>query len=328
LSQVSAALKDIYEPIQGEIDRVEEVLRQELAHDNPFVGRLLDHAARFQGKRVRPALLLHCAHVLGGVTDLHIALGAAVEMIHNATLIHDDVVDGSDMRRGMPSLHSVWSDKASILMGDYLLSKAFSLLVDIGSQETMNILAKATVRLSSGEIHQIQQSTTMETAEKLYFKVISDKTASLFSAGCEMGPVFSNGGGGMRKAMASFGEWVGMAFQITDDILDFEGTEEETGKPPGIDLREKHLTLPLIHALNTAPAEEAGRMKDILKNELSAEQWHKVRLFITQYGGIDYSARRADEFAGQARTELACLHDSPAKESLVKVVSHSISRRR
>ena len=321
-------MKEIIEPIRDELEATKKVLRHTLASDVALIGDMAHYIVTLKGKLLRPILVLLSTKACGQVTEQATKAAAGLELIHVATLIHDDVVDGSEVRRGMPALHSVWSNRASILMGDYLLSHAFSLFVGTGSQQTLEILAKATVRLSSGEIHQIQQSEGMETAEEVYFKVIADKTAALFSAGCEMGPVLDGADGDVRKTMAGFGENLGLAFQITDDILDFEGTEEETGKPSGSDLRGKHLTLPLIHALDAAPPSKAEKIRRAVENDVTAEQWQQVRSFIRSYGGIDYAASRAREYAKRAGSLLESLEDSAAKAALSKLVSYSVGRRR
>lgn len=321
-------MNEIIDPIREELEATKGVLKETLASDVALVSEMAQYLVALKGKLLRPILVLLSTKACGKVTEQATKAAAGLELIHVATLIHDDVVDGSQMRRGMPTVHSVWSNRASILMGDYLLSHAFSLFVGIGSPQTLNILARATVRLSSGEIHQIQQSETMETAEEVYFQVIADKTASLFSAGCEMGPVFADGDRSLRKTMATFGENLGLAFQITDDILDFEGTEQETGKPTGSDLRGKHLTLPLIRALTTAPSSEAETVKKMIENGAAAEEWDQIRSFIRSYGGLEYAASRAKEFAQQARDGLASLQDSAAKAALLSLVSYSVGRRR
>ena len=321
-------MKDIVHPIREELEGTKQVLKDTLASEVALVSEMAQYIVALKGKLLRPILVLLSTKACGQVPEEAMRAAAGLELIHVATLIHDDIVDESDMRRGMPAIHSMWSNRASILMGDYLLSHAFSLFVGIGSQPTLDILAKATVRLSSGEIHQIQQSDGLDTAEDVYFKVIGDKTASLFSAGCEMGPVFVKKNGALQETMAAFGENLGLAFQITDDILDFEGTEEETGKPSGSDLRGKHLTLPLIHALESAPQAERQDIEKMIENDISTSEWQQVRSFIRSFGGIEYAASKAEEFARQARIGMESLRDSPAKEALMNLVAHSVSRRR
>ena len=320
-------MKAIIDPIRGELEGTKRVLKDTLASEVALVSEMAQYIVALRGKLLRPILVLLSTKACGDVPEGAMKAAAGLELIHVATLIHDDVVDESDMRRGRPTVHSMWSSRASILLGDYLLSHAFSLFVGLGSQQTLEILAEATVRLSSGELHQIQQSEGLETAEEVYFKVIGDKTASLFSAGCEMGPVFVKKEGRLRQTMAAFGENLGLAFQITDDILDFEGTEEETGKPSGSDLRGKHLTLPLIYALDSAPQAEGDEIKRIIEHDVSEGEWQRVRSFIRSYGGIAYATSRAGEFAQRAKNELESLQDSPAKKALMNLVAHSVSRR-
>ncbi len=320
-------MTEIIDPIRGELETTRTILREALASDVDLVSELAQYTVAMKGKLLRPTLVLLSAKACGTVSEGAMKAAAGLELIHVATLIHDDVVDGSQMRRGMPCLHSIWSSKTSILMGDYLLSQAFSLLVTIGSQPTLDILARATVRLSNGAIHQLEQSGLLQTGEDVYMNVIGDKTASLFSAACEMGPVCNGEQDDVRRRMASFGEHLGLAFQITDDILDYEGREEEMGKPSGSDLRDKHLTLPLIYALNTAPPAESRKIRKLVEGDLNPEQWQQVRSFIHAYDGIGYSTRKAEAHADQARHELDCLDLVPARQSLRNVVAHAVNRR-
>lgn len=319
-------MKAIIGPIREELEATKQVLHDTLESEVALVSDMARYIVALKGKMLRPILVLLSTKACGEVADGAMKAAAGLELIHVATLIHDDIVDESEVRRGMPALHSLWSSRASILMGDYLLSHAFSLFVGIRSQETLDILARATVRLSSGEIHQIQQSGGLETAEEVYFKVIGDKTASLFTAGCEMGPVFTNGDDGLRRKMAAFGENLGLAFQITDDILDFEGTEEETGKPPGSDLRGKHLTLPLIYALRSASPDEAKQIEKVIEDDNWTEKWQQILDFIRTHGGVEYASQKAGEYAQRAGDQLTGLSDSPAKEALLNLVSYAVRR--
>ncbi|UCE18478.1 MAG: polyprenyl synthetase family protein [Gemmatimonadota bacterium] len=321
-------MKDIIFPIREELEGTKRVLKETLASEVALVSEMAQYIVALKGKFLRPILVLLSTKVCGNVPDEAMRAAAGLELIHVATLIHDDVVDESEMRRGELSVHSIWSSRASILMGDYLLSHAFSLFVGIRSQLILDILARATVRLSSGEIHQIQQSEGLETAEEIYFKVIADKTASLFAAGCEMGPILAEGDTHLRRTMAEFGENLGLAFQITDDILDFEGTEKETGKPSGSDLRGKHLTLPLIRALETASQSEARKIKALIEKEIDTRGWEHVRSFIRTHGGLEYAASKAKEYAQRAAALVKGLDDSPAKSALMNLVSLSVHRRR
>ena len=321
-------MKEIIHPIREELEGTKRVLKETLASKVELVSDMAQYIVALRGKFLRPILVLLSAKACGDVPSEALRAAAGLELIHVATLIHDDVVDESEMRRGKLSVHSIWSSRASILMGDYLLSHAFSLFVGIRSQQTLDILARATVRLSSGEIHQIQQSEGLETAEEIYFKVIADKTASLFSAGCEMGPILAKGDIKLRETMADFGENLGLAFQITDDILDFEGTEEETGKPPGSDLRGKHLTLPLIHALHAAPSSEADTIKALIEDDISQEKWEQILSFIETYGGLEYAASKAQEYARRSMDLMEVLGDTPARSALKNLVAYSVRRRK
>lgn len=320
-------MTEIIDPIQDELESTKAILREALTSNVDLVSELARYTVAMKGKLLRPVLVLLSAKACGTVSGETMRAAAGLELIHVATLIHDDVVDGSEMRRGVPCLHSIWSSKTSILMGDFLLSQAFSLFVSIGSKPTLDILARATVRLSNGAIHQIEQSGLLQAEEDIYMDVIGDKTASLFSAACEIGAVCNGEQGEVRRRMAAFGEQLGLAFQITDDILDYEGRQEEMGKPAGADLMDKTLTLPLISAMNTAPPAESEQIRKLVEGDMNPAQWQTVRSFIHAHNGIGYSATKAQAHAEQARRELEYLAPTPSRQSLRDIVSYAVNRR-
>jgi octaprenyl-diphosphate synthase len=328
LSQVSAALKDIYEPIQGEIDRVEEVLRQELAHDNPFVGQLLEHSTRFQGKRIRPALLLHCAHVLGGVTDLHIALGAAVEMIHNATLIHDDVLDEAHLRRQEKTLNHRWGNEASILFGDYLFARAYALCARIHNREANLILARTVEEMCVGELSQIALKFNFDIDEEQYHRVIRLKTASLFATACRLGGVGHRADPAAVEALSHYGTCIGTAFQIVDDCLDLTGDEREVGKSLGTDLEKGKLTLPVIQLLRQLSPGERQAVENLLAGRNGpADKRTEVLRLIRERDLIRQSLARAAALVEDGKNSLRKVPDSLYMGNLVSLADFVLQRR-
>jgi octaprenyl-diphosphate synthase len=329
VGQAATALKSIYEPIQGEIDRVEEVLRHELAHENPFVTLLLKHSTKFQGKRVRPALLLHCAHILGGeVTELHVSLAAVVEMLHGATLVHDDVLDEALLRRQVKTLNNIWGNEASILFGDYLFAKAYTLAAKLHNREANLILAKTVEEMCVGELWQISTKFNFDMDEEQYLKVIYHKTGSLFATACRLGSVGTGTEGSRVDALANYGACFGTAFQIIDDCLDITGDEKEMGKSLGTDLEKGKLTLPVIKLLRDLPTPERRRLQDLLASREDAdEKRNEIRRMIRERDILAYTMRRAADFVEDARAGLRRLPDSVHVESLLNLADFVLERR-
>jgi octaprenyl-diphosphate synthase len=328
LGQPAAALKSIYEPIQAEIDRFEATLERELAHENPFVTQLLKHSTKFQGKRVRPALLLHSAHILGGeVTDVHIQLSAVVEMLHTATLVHDDVLDEALIRRQVKTLNNVWGNEASILFGDYLFAKAYTLAAKIHNRDANLILAKTVEEMCVGELWQISTKFNFDMDEEQYCKVIYGKTGSLFATACRLGSVDSVAPAAQVDALANYGACFGTAFQIIDDCLDITGDESEMGKSLGTDLEKGKLTLPVIKLLRDLPAQERKKLQDLIVSRDGADKKSVVQKMIRERDILSYCSRRATEFVEDAKSGLRHLPDSLHVEALVSLADFVLERR-
>jgi len=328
LGQPAAALKSIYEPIQGEIDRFEATLDRELAHENPFVTQLLKHSTKFQGKRVRPALLLHSAHILGGeVTDVHVQLSAVVEMLHTATLVHDDVLDEALIRRQVKTLNNVWGNEASILFGDYLFAKAYTLAAKIHNRDANLILAKTVEEMCVGELWQISTKFNFDMDEEQYCKVIYGKTGSLFATACRLGSVDSVAPAAQVNALANYGACFGTAFQIIDDCLDITGDEREMGKSLGTDLEKGKLTLPVIKLLRELPPQERKKLQDLIVSRDGADKKSVVQRMIRERDILSYCTRRATEFVEDAKSGLRQLPDSLHVEALVSLADFVLERR-
>jgi octaprenyl-diphosphate synthase len=328
LGQAAAALKSIYEPIQAEIDRFEETLSRELAHENLFVTQLLKHSTKFQGKRVRPALLLHSAHILGGeVTDVHIALSAVVEMLHTATLVHDDVLDEALIRRQVKTLNNVWGNEASILFGDYLFAKAYTLAAKIHNRDANMILARTVEEMCVGELWQISTKFNFDMDEDQYCKVIYGKTGSLFATACRLGSVGSGAPAAHVDALANYGACFGTAFQIIDDCLDITGDESEMGKSLGTDLEKGKLTLPVIKLLRDLSGRERKDLQDLLVSKDGADKKSVVLKMIRERDILAYCTRRATEFVEDAKSGLRQLPDSMHVEALVSLADFVLERR-
>jgi octaprenyl-diphosphate synthase len=293
---------------------------------------LLDIVVRYilrqKGKQVRPILVLLSAEVAGGISRRTYVAATMVELLHTATLVHDDVVDEADERRSFPSINAVWKNKVAVLVGDYLLSRGLLVAVDYEEFGFLKITSNAVKRMSEGELLQIQKSRQLDIREEEYFRIISDKTASLIATCCELGASSATDDLDARKALRNYGEMVGIAFQIRDDIFDYTSSDAEIGKPVGNDLKEKKLTLPLIYSINQAPRRESKKILGLIKNGSETEERSRtVREFVTQYGGLVYAEKTAIEYCARAREAIAPFPDGAAKRSLLEFVEFALKRK-
>lgn len=322
-------LESIRAPIAGSFDRFQSLWDDAFLCDVHLVGAVGAHLHRAFGKRFRPTLVLLAAKGFGEVSDEVLRGAVVVELIHTATLIHDDSVDKSLVRRSLPTVNSAWSNDVAILMGDYLYSKAFSILVREKMYGSMDLLAEATHRMSQGELRQIEQKNRIDLTEAQYMKVIEEKTACLMSAGCELGALVAGAPPEARRAMGRFGRAVGLAFQITDDLFDYFGAESVMGKASGSDLEGGKITLPLIHAMRNAPERDRKDMAELIRNrEFRNGHWSDVVRFVTDHGGVSYSQERSQELADRAETELRHVPGTDARESLRDAVRYAVTRHR
>jgi octaprenyl-diphosphate synthase len=315
---------DLFAPVARDLEEVEAVLARTLATDRPGVGRLIEHLGHYRGKRLRPALLLLTAHACGRVTPAHHTLGAVVEMIHTATLVHDDVLDSASVRRHVATVNALWGNQTSILLGDYLFTHAFHLCSTLGDAGACRLIGEATNRVCAGELHQITQRGNLELTEPEYFDIVEGKTAALTACCCRLGALFSGKPPEVVERLAAYGRGLGIAFQIADDLLDLVGEERTTGKSLGTDLEQQKLTLPLVHLLETAPPELATRVRQILGSPTNHKR-EALRPILVETGALAYAQRRAEEIATDARADLACLPASPGRmilEILTERVVH------
>jgi octaprenyl-diphosphate synthase len=316
---------DLYAPISNDLEAVECVLRQTLETARPGVARLVSHLAHYRGKRLRPALLLLTARACGRVTPAHHVLGAVVEMIHTATLVHDDVLDSATVRRHVPTVNAHWGNQASILLGDYLFTHAFHLSSTLDDVRACRIIGAATNRVCEGELHQVCERGNLGLTEEAYFDIIDAKTAELTSCCCRLGALFSGMAADVVERLARFGRRLGVAFQIADDLLDLVGEERATGKSLGTDLEQQKLTLPLIRLFGQAPPELASRLRQVLRSPGN----HKRETLGPQLrdsGALDYAQEQAERFASGARNELDCLPPSECRSILETLTERVVHR--
>jgi len=324
--KVRVDLKEIARPVQPHLDSFEKVFRESIRSKVGLVDLVTKYIIRTKGKRVRPILVMLSADVCGGIGEKTYRGATLVEILHTATLIHDDVVDEADTRRGFASINAMWKNKIAVLMGDYLLSRGLLLSLENDDFPFLKITSTSVRRMSEGEIHQIQKSRKLDMDEETYLRIIGDKTASLLSTCCEIGATSATEDPDWRRLLREYGENVGMAFQIRDDILDFTGRRSITGKPSGLDLSEKKLTLPLIHALKNAPRGESKEVLSTIRDGGKKMNVRRVVEFVQQYGGISYAESRAREFAAAAVGNLSAFPESASKASLLGFASFVIDR--
>ena len=324
---MNAELQNIVtSPIRENLIRFEAVYRESLHSDVKLINTIIRYISRKKGKQLRPRLCLLSAGLCGEPTENTYRAAALIEMIHVATLIHDDVVDDANLRRGWPSINRVWKNKLSILVGDFMFSKALTNMIHLKDFDALDILSSTAERLSQGEIQQIEKAIKKNMTEKIYYQMVSDKTASLFSAACKLGVMTVTEDNDKREALAKFGEKFGLVFQIKDDLLDITGNVEGLGKPAGFDLKKNILTLPLIYLFENLPASEVKVVKRQLNNHVKKSEIREIRKLIEKHGGIQFAENQIDRLAKEAQDELNMFSDSVYKDSLLAALKFNSHR--
>ena len=319
-------LDRIIAPIYPQIEHFEERLKQVLTSDISLVHSMAGHLLGNRGKHFRPALSLLTAQAIGGCSERVVDAAVGIEVIHLAALLHDDVIDSAEMRRGAKALNFQWGNHAAVLMGDFLLAKALQVLVGLRSLEVMDAATRATHHLIEGEILEIQNAGETEVA--VYFNMIDKKTASLMTLACEVGAILGGGTPEQIAQMSNFGKDVGIAFQITDDLLDFVGDEKTLGKPVGSDVREKKLTLPLLRALHNCQNGESRHIRIKVREGIKTEEdWQEILQFIHRYRGIEEARIEALAYTRSALKNLGGLQGSEARTALELAAQHVVERK-
>ena len=313
-------------PAQADFQLFERRLAACMEGDSPLITSIARHLLQVKGKRIRPAILFLSSRAAGLYTDRTVDASLAIELIHTATLLHDDVVDESHLRRNQETVNAKWTNLISVLMGDYLFAKAFRTMVGVGSMELIRVISSATERVSVGELRQIEETGNVDISEEQYLRVISGKTASLFNAACQVGPMLAGKPTEMCDRFGHFGEALGVSFQISDDVLDYVGDASVAGKAPGNDLMTGKITLPLIHALRVAPPDEAASMKAFVKAGVSQERFPHALEFVERHGGLEYASQRSRELSDEALTALGDLPENEYSAALYEIVRFSTRR--
>jgi octaprenyl-diphosphate synthase len=309
-------------PVAGDVEEADRIFDRTLAaYRSPF-GPLIEHLRHYRGKRLRPALLLLTAKACGKVTDAHRTLAAAVEMIHTATLVHDDVLDEADLRRHLPTVNAEWGNKVSILLGDMLFTHAFHLTSTV-NRRACELIGAATNRVCAGELRQVSERGNLTLSEADYFGIIEGKTAALTECCGRLGALYAGATEDAATRLASFGRNLGLAFQIADDLLDLTGTEEKTGKTLGSDLAQQKLTLPVIHCLYKLPVGDAEPLRAAIRGDGNG---YNIATALERTQSLVYARRKAEEFARAARRELECLPRSECRAILESLCDWSVRR--
>jgi len=319
-------LDKIREPAADDLRRVDEVILARLASDVVLVNQVAQHIVAGGGKRLRPLCVVLAARACGYTGPKHVEAAAIIEFIHTATLLHDDVVDGSDLRRGRDTANHVFGNQASVLVGDYLYSRAFQMMVDLENLRIQEVMANATNTIAAGEVLQLMNAHDPDTTEACYLDVIYRKTAKLFEAGTQVAAIMSGVDPEVEEAMARYGRHLGTAFQLVDDSLDYRADREELGKNLGDDLAEGKPTLPLIHALANSSPDDTARLRLAVENG-GIEELELVTRAIESSGGLEYTARLARREADLAIEALDRIPGSVYRDALRELADFAVARR-
>jgi octaprenyl-diphosphate synthase len=324
----SVTLAAIQAPVRARLDRVVPELHRVVVSDLPMIEEVSGHLLRMRGKLFRPTLTLLASEVEGRGDEKAITVAAAIELMHLATLVHDDSVDHSALRRGLPTVNALFSHQVSVIMGDFLYSRALKALVELDDLPVLKILVEVSNQLTIGEMRQLSAIDALEFDEAEYLKLIRCKTATLLSAACETGAMYSGGAARHAPALARYGERLGLAFQIADDLLDYTEDESVTGKPSGADLKEHKVTLPLIGALPNLSRTARGRVDALFADESPSDALvAEVVGIVSAAGGLDYARRRGAEFAEEANDALRKLPATPVRAALADAIVYVMERR-
>lgn len=314
--------------LSDDIRRVESQFRDDLTSRVPLIRKVGEYVLASGGKRVRPMILLLSAQITNYRGDAHIGLASVVEFIHTATLLHDDVVDSAVLRRGQDSANAVWGNEASVLVGDFLFAKSFSIMVREGNLDILRTLSDATTQMAEGEVQQLISTCDLNLDEESYLEVVRNKTAVLLSAASRCGAVLGGCSNEAEEALAAYGMDVGIAFQLMDDALDYVADQKEFGKESGHDLFEGKVTLPLIHTLTLCTEQERQQVASIVdKESLPDSELEYVIELIQKYNGIGYTRDRAKTLIESAKSHLSIFADCPAKEAMQRLADYIVSRR-
>jgi octaprenyl-diphosphate synthase len=316
---------DLYAPVRAEMEQVDRLLREELRNADPFIGELVQHGFRIGGKRLRPALVLLTGKAVGRMCPDHLVMASVVEMIHTATLVHDDVLDAAEMRRHEDTINARYSNESSVLLGDFLFTHSFYLASTLETTYACRTIGRATNIVCEGELRQVHHRGDFDLTEDAYLQIIEAKTAELTSCCCRLGAHYAGATVDQESRLSNYGRHLGVAFQIIDDLLDMTGDETLTGKSLGTDLAQCKMTLPLIHILELASPEERAELHGLL-NEPGENTRGALQPWLDRFDALGYARQKARRHATAAREQLAELEENPATEVLLNLTDFVLSR--
>ena len=320
--------ESVLEWIGEDLEKVDQEFRKNLMSSVPIISAIGEHLLFSGGKRFRPVLLLLSAKLCGYRGEQHVSLASLIEFIHTATLLHDDVVDRAELRRGNLSANSIWGNEACVLVGDFLFTKCFSLMVDNGNWKILRTISRATTLMAEGELDELINTNDLSLSEESYLGIIARKTGALISAAAQIGAILGNVSGEKEEALAQFGMDVGIAFQLIDDNLDYTSKEEEFGKKIGIDLQDGKITLPLIFALSRCSGDEKDFIRKTVESEpISKEDFFQVVEIIESYQGLCYTLEKAKGYIERGKRHLHLFPSSKEKEALYALADYVLERR-
>ncbi len=319
-------MEQVKKVIGTQLALFEKKFTEHVKGSNPLLDRIMKFIIKRKGKQMRPMFVLLCAEMAGGIKERTYRAASLIELLHTATLVHDDVVDNSMIRRNFFSINALWKNKVAVLVGDYLLSKGLLLSLENDDYQILKITSRAVKEMSEGELLQMEKARKLDIEEETYFNIIKGKTSSLLSAACSAGAFSSSEDDNVTEYFRQFGEYVGIAFQIKDDLFDYG--QDNIGKPTGIDIKEKKMTLPLIYTLQKADRATKKKIIYIVKNQnTDKDKVNEVINYVHKSGGIEYSVQKMKEYQGKALTMLEQYPDSASKSALIELVNYVIDRK-
>jgi octaprenyl-diphosphate synthase len=328
-SKTRLDLVQMFEPVRADLEAVEREFERQVQSQVGVIPEIGRYIQKSGGKRVRPAVLLMAARLCGYTGPRAILNAAVVEFIHTATLVHDDIIDDAEVRRGQKAVHSRWGNDVTVLAGDFLYIKSMAMALTQDTLDVVRLLCDVTLRMIEGEIYQLTKNGVVDITEDEHFEIIRRKTAYLFSGCAEIGGMLGEAGPARERELREYGFNLGIMFQLVDDLLDFTGEAETLGKPIGGDLREGKMTLPVIHLLRHAGGDAGALIRAVVKDRhVSVEDWARIRRLLSEYGSIDYAHNRAVEFGETAKRHLRAFPDSPERDALMALADYVLVRDR
>jgi octaprenyl-diphosphate synthase len=324
---LGASIDHIKLPINKELEAFEKTFSSSMKTNVPLLNTIMTYIVKRKGKQIRPMFVLFCSKLHGEINERTYRGASLIELLHTATLVHDDVVDGSDMRRGFFSINALWKNKIAVLVGDFLLAKGLLLSIDNDDFDMLKIVSESVKKMSEGELLQLEKARRLDITEEVYYDIITKKTASLIASCCALGAAAAHGSKEVIEQMRQFGEYTGIAFQIKDDLFDYG--DNNVGKPTGLDIKEKKMTLPLIYALNNSSKKEKQHIITLIKNKSDKKKSvHEVIAFVISKGGFEYAQKCMKVYQQKASEILLTMPDNASRQSLLELLDFVIERRK